>query len=67
MAQLPELMTVAEVAEVLRIADETVHRWAREGKLPYVPMPSGLKRFRRADIESLLRGDQPAETPASAR
>jgi excisionase family DNA binding protein len=61
MTQLPALLTVAEVAEQLRITDETVHRWAREGKLPYVQLPSGLKRFRREEIEAILAGDQPAE------
>lgn len=54
MGQLPELMTVAEVAEALRLTDETVHRWAREGKLPFVSLPTGLKRFRREDIEAIL-------------
>lgn len=63
MGNLPELMTVAEVAEALRISDETVHRWAREGRLPAIWLPggpverSGLKRFRRADVEAILRGD----------
>ncbi|GAA0738412.1 helix-turn-helix domain-containing protein [Dactylosporangium roseum] len=61
MEQLPELMTPAEVAEVLRLTDETVHRWARIGKLPYVDV-FGVKRFRRSDVEAIVRG----ETPASA-
>lgn len=61
MTQVPELLTVAEVAERLRLSDETIHRWARKGKLPYVDV-LGVKRFRTADIEAILRG----ETPASA-
>lgn len=56
MEQLPALLTVAEVADRLRITDETVHRWARDGKLPYVPLPSGIKRFRREDIEAIEAG-----------
>lgn len=58
MTQLPELMTVPEVAEALRLSDETVHRWARLGKLPVVNV-LGVKRFRRVDIEAIVRGDQP--------
>lgn len=54
MTQLPELMTVAEVAEAFRTTDETIHRWARDGKLPYIPLPSGTKRFRRIEIEAIL-------------
>lgn len=57
MEQLPVLLTVPEVAERLRLSDETVHRWAREGKLPFVPLPGGMKRFRREDIEAIERGE----------
>jgi excisionase family DNA binding protein len=53
MAQLPELLTVAEVAEVLRLSDETVHRWCRTGRLEYVDIV-GVKRFRRDYIQDLL-------------
>ena len=55
----PELMTVAEVAEKFRDTDETIHRWCRKGRLPYVPLPSGLKRFRRDDIEAIRQGLSP--------
>jgi excisionase family DNA binding protein len=55
MGQLPELMTVAEVAETLRLTDETIHRWAREGRLQYVDV-LGVKRFHRSYIEALVRG-----------
>jgi excisionase family DNA binding protein len=57
----PMLLTVAEVAERWRLSDETIHRWCRQGALPYVKMPGGLKRFRLDDIESFERSftDQP--------
>lgn len=58
MTQVPELMTPAEVAEALRLSDETVHRWARIGKLPFINV-LGIKRFRREDVEAILRGEQP--------
>lgn len=48
-------MTVAEVAERLRLSDETVHRWARQGRLKYVDV-FGVKRFDRAYIEAIATG-----------
>lgn len=60
MTQVPELLTVAEVAEKLRLSDETVHRWARLGKLPYVDV-LGVKRFRSADIQAILNRTGPVE------
>jgi excisionase family DNA binding protein len=53
----PELMTVAEVAAMFRVSDETIHRWCRSGTLPFIPMPSGLKRFRREEVEAILAGE----------
>jgi excisionase family DNA binding protein len=64
MARLPELMTVAEVAEALRLTDETIHRWAREGRIEYVDV-LGVKRFKRAYIEALVQGAEPAEAGAA--
>lgn len=33
---------------------QTVLRWARDGRLPTVTLPSGRRFFRREDIEALL-------------
>lgn len=64
MAQFPELMTVAEVAEALRLSDETVHRWSRDGRLDHINV-LGVKRFRRSYIESLLGISDDTERVAS--
>ena len=62
MGNIPELMTPSEVAEALKVNDETIHRWVREGRLPAIRLPGGgdrgLKRFRREDIEAILRGER---------
>ena len=55
MTQETPLLTAAQVAEILNTSTESVRRWAREGLLAAVTLPSGHKRFRRSDVESLLR------------
>jgi excisionase family DNA binding protein len=59
----PRLLTVAEVAKRLRFSDETIHRKARLGELPYVDV-LGQKRFRREVIEAIERGEQPVSGAA---
>jgi excisionase family DNA binding protein len=63
MGQLPALLTVAEVAEALRLTDETIHRWCREGRLDFVDV-LGVKRFHRSYIEGLVTGTR-AESGAA--
>lgn len=65
MAQFPELMTVAEAAEVLRVSAETIHRWCREGHLDYADVV-GTKRLFTADIEVLVSRRNAGGGPAPA-
>jgi excisionase family DNA binding protein len=56
-ATRPELLTAKEAGEALGgISDETVNRWAREGKLSCITLPSGQRRFRREVIDAILAG-----------
>ena len=32
----------------------TIRRWAREGKIPHVKLPSGKRVFKRADFEQMM-------------
>lgn len=61
--QEPRFLTVAEVAKRFRLSDETIHRWARSGRLPFVDV-LGVKRFRREDIEAIERGETPVSGAA---
>ena len=36
------------------VSYQSILRWARYGKIPFVELPSGRKFFRRSDIEALL-------------
>lgn len=58
MAQLPELelLTTGEVAKLFNTTSETIRRWAREGKIPSLPLPSGRVKFRREDVDKILDG-----------
>lgn len=51
-----EWLTTAEVASLLGVSVWTVTRWAKSGKLPAMKLPSGHRRFDRAEIEKLLVG-----------
>lgn len=55
-AQGSELLTVREVAEVLRLKPDTLYRWAREGRLPAIKVGKEW-RVRPDDIERILGGD----------
>jgi len=50
----PEIMTVEDVADYLRIKTSTVYEWAASGKLPGVKV-GRLWRFERSEIEKWVR------------
>lgn len=50
-------MAPVEVAAVFQVEPRTVWRWEREGKLECVRLPSGLRRYFRAQVEALKRGE----------
>jgi excisionase family DNA binding protein len=52
------LFTPAEVARMFRVDPKTVTRWSRAGKLPCVWTIGGHRRFRRSDIEAVMRIDE---------
>ncbi len=51
---LAELLTVADVARLLRIEAKTVRRWRLEGLLPPALVLGGVVRWRRDDFEAWL-------------
>lgn len=53
---LPELLTVAEAAEVLRVHPNTVKRLGDRGELPFFRVVRrGDRRIRRSDLEAYIR------------
>lgn len=47
-------MTLAEIAEVLRVSPRTVMRWADGGDIPVLILPAGRKRVSREQFETWL-------------
>ena len=45
----PDIMTIREVADYLRLSEKTTYRFALEGKIPGFKVGAAW-RFRRADI-----------------
>jgi len=59
---LPDLLTVGEVAELLRVSKLTIKRWGKRGKLPAIRINArGDRRYRKEAVLWLL-GIQPNET-----
>ena len=52
---LPDLLTVKEVAEILRVSPLTIKRWGKRGKLPAIRINSrGDRRYRKEAVLWLL-------------
>jgi excisionase family DNA binding protein len=59
---LPDLLTVREVAEVLRVSPLTIKRWGKRGKLPAIRINSrGDRRYKKEAVLWLLGIQQKAE------
>jgi predicted site-specific integrase-resolvase len=50
-----DLMTRRQVAYVFRVTSSAVAIWARRGRLPELRNEDGRPRYRRADVEALMR------------
>jgi len=53
--ELPDLLTVREVAEILRVSPLTIKRWGKRGKLSAIRINSrGDRRYRKEAVLWLL-------------
>ena len=52
---LPDLLTVREVAQLLRVSPLTIKRWGKRGKLPAIRINSrGDRRYKKEAVLWLL-------------
>lgn len=62
---LPDLLTVREVADLLRVSPLTIKRWGKRGKLPAIRINSrGDRRYKKEAVLWLL-GVNPTEEGAT--
>jgi excisionase family DNA binding protein len=55
LSDLPDLLTIKEVASILRVSPLTVKRWGKSGKLPAIRINSrGDRRYRKEVVLRLL-------------
>jgi excisionase family DNA binding protein len=55
LTELPDLLTVREVAELLRVSPLTIKRWGKRGKLPAIRINSrGDRRYKKEAVLWLL-------------
>lgn len=53
--ELPDLLTVREVADLLRVSPLTIKRWGKRGKLPAIRINSrGDRRYKKEAVLWLL-------------
>ena len=53
--KLPDLLTVREVADLLRVSPLTIKRWGKRGKLPAIRINSrGDRRYKKEAVMYLL-------------
>ncbi|KKQ94726.1 MAG: hypothetical protein A3C27_00270 [Candidatus Levybacteria bacterium RIFCSPHIGHO2_02_FULL_39_36] len=59
---LPDLLTVREVAQILRVSPLTIKRWGKRGKLPAIRINSrGDRRYKKEAVLYLLGIQQKSE------
>jgi excisionase family DNA binding protein len=61
-----EFLTVAEVASILKLNQQTVRNWIDTGKLPAVRIGPRRVRIRRSDFDRLI-SERYTGTPPSAK
>ncbi len=59
--EVETLLTPAEVAALFRVDPKTVTRWAKAGKLSSIRTLGGHRRYREAEVRSLLAGVLPQQ------
>ena len=64
LTNLPDLLTVSEVADLLRVSTLTIKRWGKRGKLPAIRINSrGDRRYKKESVLWMLGINPTAQSP----
>ena len=64
MTKITEYVKIAEAAEIIGVAQNTVRKWADRGDIPMRRNPAGYRLFKRSDLEKFLhRMEMPIVLP----
>ena len=64
MKKIADYVSVAEAAQILGVAQNTLRKWADRGDIPMRRNPSGYRLFKRSELDSFLRGmEKPIAPP----
>jgi len=61
------LVTARDLAAYFGVTVETVNRWVRENRVPFIRASRRVVRFRIAEVERVLRGRSAKEGEIGAR
>lgn len=50
---VPDTLSPSEAAELAGVHEDTLKRWARQGRIPAIKTPGGWWRFNRDDVLAL--------------
>lgn len=54
--ELPQLLTIQQVAKILNVHSETLRRWDKKGRLRAIRVGSRKdRRYRKEDIDNLIK------------
>lgn len=62
-----DLMTASDAGRILGVSVDMVRLLARSGSLPFMSTISGVRLFRRADVDALARRRERAKSSARLR
>lgn len=57
MTEAVPLLRIGEAAQLLGVHADTIRRWEQAGHITAVRTPTGQRRFRREDVEALVKGE----------
>jgi DNA-binding transcriptional MerR regulator len=49
------LLRISDAAKLCDVSADTLRRWSDQGRVPVIVLPSGQRRYRRADVLALVQ------------